>query len=105
MTKYLGRRALYNFLIEKGYEVPKLKNMEYGKYHGDEWLKCGEIDVFCVRCKFIYVSVFEYIEERDFYFETGRYCYLLKDNKFELGYSRIFKKNKGSYTKDEKDEK
>ncbi len=39
MIKYQGKKQLYEFLVSHGYEVPKMKEMEYTFYHGREWLK------------------------------------------------------------------
>lgn len=37
--KYYGKRYLYNFLKERGYNVPQFSEMEYKCYRGSEWLK------------------------------------------------------------------
>ena len=92
MTKYLGRRALYNFLIEKGYKPPKLKDMEYGFYYGEEWLNCNEITVHCVYGKRVYISEFKYDEKRKKFREINHSSYFLKQGKFELSYRRVYKK-------------
>ncbi|MCM1440979.1 MAG: hypothetical protein NC131_17525 [Roseburia sp.] len=37
--RYFGKRYLYNFLKEHGYAVPKMKEMNYKFFRGDEWLE------------------------------------------------------------------
>lgn len=38
MTNYLGVRKFYSLLKDLGYDIPKLKDMEYRFYRGSEFL-------------------------------------------------------------------
>lgn len=56
---YHGKKYLYSFLKERGYEVPKMKEMNYAFYRGAEWLKTWfeEIRVISPCRGVIYVTV------------------------------------------------
>lgn len=60
MIKYQGKKRLYEFLVSHGYEVPKMKEMEYTFYHGREWLKDrhNEIELYAESSLSIYVTTF-----------------------------------------------
>ena len=90
--KYFGKRYLYNFLTSHGFEPPKLKNMEYGKYRGDEWLRCGTLDLFCIFGQTINVSVLEYDELTDDQYETERHAFGIFGKEWQKTYERIGKK-------------
>lgn len=57
--KYHGKRYLYNFLKAHGYDVPKMREMNYTFYRGSEWLKAfwSEIEVFSPTRGVIYVTL------------------------------------------------
>lgn len=65
--KYHGKRYLYNFLKEHGYNVPKMKEMNYAFYRGSEWIMSAfkEIYVSSPVRNVIYVSLNEIDEETD----------------------------------------
>ena len=86
--KYFGKRYLHNFLKEKKFSPPALKEMEYGKYRGDEWLRCDTLDAFCTYGKMIHVSVLEYDEKKDKHVETERYGFDLANDKWYKTYER-----------------
>lgn len=87
---YLGKTKLYNFLKEEGYNVPRtMREMEYHKYRGNEWLNCDDVKIWCVRGKSISVSIYEYDEETDKRHETEYYCYMLIDGIWKKFYQRI----------------
>ena len=61
---YFGKRYLYNFLKEHGFEVPKMKEFRYvRRVRGDEILVTvleeQAFDLFCDKGKAIYISVYE----------------------------------------------
>ncbi len=90
--KYFGKRYLHNFLTAQGFEPPKMKDFEYGKNRGDEWIKTDDekkFDLFCVRQKAMYLSVFEYDDSTDKDYETERYGYKLVGGEWKLEYKRI----------------
>lgn len=76
--KYYGKRYLYNFLKEQGYDVPKLKEMSYHFYRGSEWLKSyyEEIKVYSPKRGNICVTLREYDEERECFFEKEYSVYV-----------------------------
>ncbi len=49
MGKYFGKKKLYETLKAKGYKLPKMKEMEYSKYRGSEWLESSSFDERRVR--------------------------------------------------------
>lgn len=57
--KYYGKRYLYQFLDNYCYKVPKMKEMIYEKYCGNEWLKTPfeEIKLYSPSRGVIYVTV------------------------------------------------
>ena len=57
--KYHGKKYLYNFLKAHGYNVPKMREMNYEFYRGSEWLKTlwNEIEVFSPSRGVIYVTL------------------------------------------------
>ncbi len=60
--RYFGKRYLYNFLKEHGYDVPKMKDMLYEFYHGDErlidlWEE--KIKLYSPTRRVIYVTIYE----------------------------------------------
>lgn len=59
--KYYGKKYLYNFLKDHGYEVPLMKKFNYEFYRGTEWLKTwfNEIHVFSPVRGVIYVTLNE----------------------------------------------
>lgn len=64
--KYYGKRYLFNFLKEHGYEVPQMKEFCYEFYRGTEWLKTmyfEEIYVNSPARGVIYVTLNEFDEE------------------------------------------
>ena len=61
-SNYLGKTKLYKFLKDKKYNVPKMKDMEYEKYRGSEWLKTDEIDLWRNGGK-IYVESYRYTDD------------------------------------------
>ncbi len=63
--KYYGKRYLYNFLKEHGYEVPQLKDFRYEFCRGTEWLKTfyDEIDLYSPERGVIYVTLNEIDDE------------------------------------------
>ena len=87
---YLGKTKLYNFLKAEGFNVPRtMRETEYKKYRGDEWLECDDVRIWCVRGKRISVSVYEYDEETDKRHETEYYCYALFGGVWKKHYWRI----------------
>lgn len=61
--KYLGKRYLYNFLKEQGFEIPLMKEFRYVRARGDEIfdtvLEENDVELFCVRGKAIFISVYK----------------------------------------------
>lgn len=66
--KYLGKKRMYQFLVDNGYNVPKMKEMSYEFYRGSEWLRVpyGLIDLYCPNGKDLYLSVYEYTNEEEY---------------------------------------
>lgn len=86
---YLKKKYLYNFLVNQGFnDTLKLKDFEYQYYRGDEWLKSDDIDLYCVRQKEIYVSIYLYDEELDKRIETNRYAFHKQNNTWLKTYER-----------------
>ena len=92
---YLGKRALYNFLIENGFKVPSMKFMRYVRCRGDEIfetiLEDTDIELFCVRGCRIYVSLFDSFIDSDWQtkrVETARYAFILDSGKWVKTYER-----------------
>ena len=56
---YSGKKQLYKFLKDKGYNVPIMKLMEYTFYRGDEWLKYYDLKLYSPARGVIYVTVCE----------------------------------------------
>lgn len=56
---YHGKRYLYNFLKEHGYDVPKMKEMQYYNHRGSEWLKTDleDIELYSPSRGVIYVTI------------------------------------------------
>lgn len=74
MVKYQGKRRLYEFLKAHGFTVPKMKEMGYKFYRGNEWLRCDEIGLFSAFPN-ITVSTYAYDEETDKDIEVGFFSY------------------------------
>lgn len=67
--KYYGKRFLYNFLQEHGYDVNallkdyckeiKMKDFYYTFFRGTEWLKslCHEIEIYSPCRRVVYVQI------------------------------------------------
>ena len=57
--KYHGKKYLYNFLKAHGYNVPKMREMNYEFYRGSEWLKTlwNEIELFSFSRGVIYLTL------------------------------------------------
>lgn len=92
--KYFGKRYLHNFLTAQGFEPPKMKDFEYDKSRGDEWIEnvaCNQkkFDLFCIHQKVMYLSVFEYDDSTDKYYKTECYTYRLVGGEWKLEYKRI----------------
>ncbi len=66
MKRYFGKRYLYNFLKEHGYDVPKMKDLKYEFYRGREWLRTffEEVELFSPNRRVIYVTIYEDTENR-----------------------------------------
>lgn len=64
--KYLGKKKLYNFLVENGYTIPKMKEMEYRFYRGVEWLETrleeNDVELYCDKGRSISVYVYQRYE-------------------------------------------
>lgn len=89
---YLGKTKLYNFLKAEGFTIPRvMRDTEYKKYRGDEWLKCDDVELFAVRGKRISVSVYVYDEATDKRHETEYDCYTLFAGVWKKYYQRIGK--------------
>ena len=72
--EYAGKKELYNFLKDKGYEVAKMKEMRYEKYRGTEWLKYYDLDLYSPCRGVIYVTVYgEDAEGKEFEAERSKY--------------------------------
>lgn len=88
--KYLGKTRLYNFLKAKGFTVSfVMRDMEYKKYRGSEFLKGDNVELSAEYGRHICVSVYEYDEELDERIETEYYCFMLVDKIWYKHYSRI----------------
>ena len=74
MVKYQGKRRLYEFLKTQGFTVPKMKEMKYEFYHGNEWLRCDEIGLFGTFSNMT-VTTYAYDEEEDKDIEVGFFSY------------------------------
>lgn len=57
-AKYHGKRYLYDFLKEHGYDVPAMQYMKYKQYRGCEWLKYFEIDLYSPARGVIFVTIY-----------------------------------------------
>lgn len=44
--KYYGKRYLYNFVKKHGYNVPKMREMNYAFYRGSEWIKSAFEEIY-----------------------------------------------------------
>lgn len=85
--KYLGKRYLYNFLKEQGFEIPLMKEFRYVRACGDEIfetvLEENDVTLFCVRGVAIYISVYERFIDSDWNskrVEVKRLAYHLDEN-------------------------
>lgn len=58
---YQGKRKLYQFLVSHGYNVPKMKEMEYQFYRGSEWLRdfFHEIELYSPHAGRVCVTTYE----------------------------------------------
>lgn len=66
--KYYGKRYLFNFLKDHGYDVPLMKEFIYKFYRGSEWLKTmylEEIEVYSPARGVVYVTLNEFDDETD----------------------------------------
>lgn len=93
---YLGKRYLYNFLKEQGFEVPQMKDFRYVRARGDEIfetvLEEQDIELFCVRGKAIYVSIYETFVDSDWNskrVEVKRLAYHLENSMWIKHYERV----------------
>lgn len=71
--KYHGKIYLYNFLKERGYEVPKRKEMTYSFFRGAEWLKSDLLEAWSPKREMIFVRVKEDRGEEDVEIEWSQY--------------------------------
>lgn len=98
---YLGKRYLYNFLKEQGFSIPeKIKNAEYVKYRGREFLDIvlysaldvKKIEIYCVRAKGMYISILIYDDNSDKYHEIERYSFHRQGDE---GWQKTYERKKG----------
>ena len=99
--KYYGKRYLFQFLKNYGYEVPKMKEMIYEKYRGNEWLKTAfeEIRLYSPQRGVIYVTINEIDDEtgKKTELEYSKYVYGVLDYQTRRGKIR-YRDGKRVYT-------
>ena len=71
--KYHGKNYLYSFLKERGYDVPKRKEMEYKFYRGSEWLEGDFLKAYSPIRDVIFVTVKAECDEREIEIEYSKY--------------------------------
>ena len=96
---YRGKKFLHNFLTERGFLLPPIKETAYGKQDGNEWLRAVGTSVYCINGRLIDVAT-EASEEKQFgrtvyafiggewtvcYTQTGDEIEVLKQVAFEDG--------------------
>ncbi|MBQ4269195.1 MAG: hypothetical protein IJB97_06050 [Clostridia bacterium] len=77
--KYHGKKWLYEFLRDKGYAIPKLKDFYYAKWRGDEWIRGDEFFVMSYLGKAISLTVFAFDDDGERY-EIEYYTFRLQES-------------------------
>lgn len=96
--KYAGKTALYKFLKEHGYDVPKMKDMRYEKYRGTEWLKYWQLELYSPFRGLIFVfvthknddGITEEIERSNY--KNGKLVYQIKNGKCTIMFGKPYQK-------------